>query len=148
MMKGIVCKVCGYVAINGHAPEKCPVCWAPKTAFEEKPEALHTDQDKAEKGETEKKHIPFIVVQKKCGLIPEGCTDVHVKIGEIIHPMQAQHYITKIDFYLNNEYLSRVYLTPDNLQPAAGLHLKAQSGTISVIEHCNIHGSWIKQKDL
>ena len=35
-MKGYVCKICGFISINGSAPDKCPVCGAPKTAFEEK----------------------------------------------------------------------------------------------------------------
>ena len=32
-MKGIVCKVCGFIAINGATPEKCPVCKANARAF-------------------------------------------------------------------------------------------------------------------
>lgn len=147
-MKGFVCKVCGYVSINGSAPEKCPVCWAPKSSFVEKEDALKTDQVKVEKGESEKKHIPAITVVKKCGLIPEGCVDVHVRIGEILHPMQKEHYITKIDFYLDNEYISRIYLSPEVMNPAAGLHLKVQKGKLSVIEHCNLHGDWIKDINL
>lgn len=147
-MKGIVCKKCGYVALNGTAPEKCPVCYAPKEAFEEKEDALKTDQVKTEKGESEKKHIPAITIVKKCGLIPEGCIDVHVRVGEILHPMLKEHFITYIDFYLNKEFISRVQLSPEVLNPAAALHIKAQQGTLSVIERCNVHGAWIKEAAL
>ena len=147
-MKGFVCGVCGYISINGSAPDNCPVCHAPKTSFEEKEDALNTPQDANNLSEAEKKHLPVITLVKKCGLIPEGCQDVHVKVGEIVHPMQKEHFITFIDFYIDNEFISRVVLTPDKLNPAAALHLKVQSGKLSSIELCNLHGAWIKEIDL
>ncbi|MFH1868462.1 MAG: desulfoferrodoxin family protein [Candidatus Omnitrophota bacterium] len=147
-MKGIVCKVCGYIAINGIAPDVCPVCHAPKTAFEEKEGAIKTAADSANLTEAEKKHIPAITVVKKCGLIPEGCQDVHVKVGDIQHPMLAEHYILHIDFYLDKEFMARVILTPGKLNPAAALHLKAESGKLTAIEFCTIHGAWINETDL
>ena len=144
MIQGIVCKVCGYIAINGRAPDKCPVCGAPKTSFEKK-EVIKTAQDEAKLSE---KHTPVITVVKQCGLIPEGCQDVHVNVGEVLHPMLPEHYITTLDFYIDNEFLARVHLTPEKLNPAAALHLKVKSGKLSVIEHCNLHGAWIKEEDL
>ena len=78
-MKGYVCKICGFISINGSAPDKCPVCGAPKTAFEEKENAIKTAQDQNNLTELEKKHVPVITLVKKCGLIPEGWQDVHVK---------------------------------------------------------------------
>ncbi len=147
-MEGFVCKICKFISINGSAPEKCPVCGAPKSAFEEKQDAINTPQDTNTPADLEKKHIPVISLVKQCGLIPEGCRDAHVKIGEIQHPMQPDHSIGHIDFYIDKEYISRVMLTPDKLNPAAGLHLKAQSGRLSVIPLCNLHGAWIKEADL
>jgi len=144
-MKGIVCKVCGFISINGSAPEKCPVCGAPKASFEEKEDAIKTAQDEQKLSE---KHTPVITVVKKCGLIPEGCQDVHVKIGEVQHPMLPEHYIVHIDSYIDKEFISRVILTPDKLNPAAALHLKASSGKLTAIELCNLHGAWIKEVDL
>ena len=147
-MKGFVCKVCGFVSINGQAPGKCPVCGAPRISFEEKEEAIKTPEDVNNLSETEKKHIPVITIVKACGLIPEGCQDVHAKIGQIQHPMQAEHYIQHIDFYLDNEFIARVHLTPDKLNPAAALHLKAESGKLAVIEFCTVHGAWIGEANL
>ncbi len=146
--KGFVCKVCGFISINGSSPERCPVCRAPKTSFEEKEDAINTAKDVNNLAETEKKHIPVIEVVKKCGLIPEGCQDVHVKIGRIQHPMQTEHYIVHIDFYIDNEFISRVILTPDKLNPAAALHLKAKAGKLAAVELCNLHGAWIKEASL
>ena len=34
-MKKFVCQVCGYVFEGEEAPEKCPVCKAPKEKFNE-----------------------------------------------------------------------------------------------------------------
>lgn len=147
-MKGIVCKVCWYIAINGNAPDKCPVCGAPKTSFEEKQEAIKTAQDSANMTEAEKKHTPAITVVRTCGLIPDNCIDVHVKIGEIQHPMQDDHYILHIDFYIDSEFVSRVVLTPQNLNPAAALHLKTKSGKLTAIELCSVHGAWINGENL
>jgi len=147
-MKGYVCKVCGYISINGKAPDNCPVCHAPKTSFEEKQDAIKTAQDPKNKTELEKKHIPLITVVKKCGLIPDGCTDVHVKVGEINHPMTPEHLIQNIDLYCDNEFISRVILTADKLNAAAALHLKAKTGKITVIERCNLHGAWISETNL
>ena len=147
-MKGYVCKICKYIAINGAAPDKCPVCGAPKTAFEEKDDAIKTPVDAGNLTDLEKKHIPVITVVKKCGLIPEGCEDAHIKMGEIQHPMLPEHWINHIDVYIDKEFVSRIMLTPDKLNPAAALHLKAQGGKLSAIALCNLHGAWIQEADL
>jgi superoxide reductase len=146
-MKGLVCRVCGFIAIDGTAPEKCPVCHAPQTAFAEKDEAIKTPGGTVQ-GEPEKKHIPYVSVTKKCGLVPEGCTDVNVKIGEITHPMMPGHHIAWIDFYIDRKFVSRITFTPGQVNPAAGLHLKVDSGKFAAIETCNLHGSWMKEVDL
>jgi len=147
-MKGFVCSVCGFISINGSAPDVCPVCGSPKKVFQEKDDAIKTPSDPKNLSELEKKHIPQIIVVKKCGLIPQGCQDVHVKIGEIQHPMTPEHSIKHIDFYIDNEFISRVILTPEKLNPAAALHLKAQSGKLTVVEFCNLHGYWINETQL
>lgn len=141
-MKGFVCKTCGYISINGSAPEKCPVCQSPKSAFEEK-DVIKTAKDE---GATEK-HVPVIKVVKQCGLMGEGCTDVHAKIGEVPHPMEPEHFIVWVDFYVDKEWVSRTHLSPQ-LNPAAGVHLKANSGKLTAIELCNVHGHWINEVDL
>ncbi|MGB2705514.1 MAG: desulfoferrodoxin family protein [Candidatus Omnitrophota bacterium] len=146
-MKGHVCKVCKYISITGSAPEKCPVCGSPKTAFEEK-DAIKTPKDASNLTELEKKHIPVIKVVKVCGLIPEGCQDAHVRVGEIQHPMQPEHSIQHIDFYIDKGFIARVHLTPEKLNPAAALHLKTGGGKLAAIALCNLHGAWINEAEL
>ncbi|MDP8253242.1 MAG: desulfoferrodoxin family protein [Candidatus Kaelpia aquatica] len=141
-MKGIVCKVCGYVAINGVVPQQCPVCGA--KSFEEKNDALKTAVDKVEVGESEKKHIPAIAVIKKC----ESCWDVYVEIGEIQHPMTSEHSIQHVDFYIDQEFISRVMFTPDKLNPVVTLNLKSGVGKIAAVDLCNLHGAWFNEIDL
>lgn len=147
-MNGFVCSVCGFISINGSAPERCPSCRSPKTAFSEKENAINIPKDTSNLTELEKKHVPVIVVVKKCGLIPDGCQDAHVKVGEIKHPTLPDHYIGHIDFYIDREFISRVILTPEKLNPAAALHLSASSGRLAAVSYCNLHGAWIKDTDL
>ena len=141
-MKGLICGTCGYVAIDGAAPDKCPVCQSPKDVFSEK-DAINTSKDEGP-GE---KHVPVIKVVKQCELVGEGCTDVHVKIGEVLHPMTAEHSIQWVDFYVDKKFVERVHLTPD-CNPAASAHIKASSGKLTAIEFCNLHGHWINEKDI
>lgn len=142
-MKGLVCTTCGYIALDGNK-DICPVCYA--KVFEEKEDAYKTPDFKAEKGESEKKHIPFITVVEQCGLIPgAGCTDIHVKIGEITHPMLPEHFITGIVFYHENKYMGKMMLTA-GINPAAVIHLKeGTKGKIQIIENCNMHGNWYNE---
>ncbi|MFH1062217.1 MAG: desulfoferrodoxin family protein [Candidatus Omnitrophota bacterium] len=147
-MKGMVCKVCGFISIDGAAPEKCPVCGALASAFVVKEDAIKTPANVNNLTDLEKKHIPLITVVKTCGLIAEGCQDVHVKMGAIQHPMLAEHYIVHIDFYINKKFISRVALTPESCNPAAALHLKIREGTLSVVSYCNLHGAWIQEAAL
>jgi desulfoferrodoxin (superoxide reductase-like protein) len=144
-MKIFECKVCGHLEFN-EAPEKCLVCKSPKSSFVENAAALKNPANPAALTDPEKKHLPQIVVVKECGLIPGvGCTDVHARVGAIEHVMQAAHFIVSLDFYLNHKFISRVWLSPEVCHPAAALHLNAQSGTVQVIENCNLHGNWMAE---
>jgi len=133
-MKGIVCGTCGYVALNGEAPDNCPVCMSPKDKFTEDEKAINEPKDADNLEELEKKHIPVVEVN--------GNT-VNVKIGEIQHPMEDDHSILFVDFYVDKDFVARVHLTP-KLNPAVSIELK-QTGKISVVELCNKHGKWIKE---
>jgi len=144
-MKGFACKVCGYISINGSAPGRCPVCGAPKTSFVEKEDAVKTAKDEVKLSE---KHTPVIIVERKCGLLDDGCVDVHAKVGSVEHPMLPEHHIIHLDFYIDNEFISRIHLTHEKLHPAGALHLKVASGKLSVIELCNLHGAWINEENL
>lgn len=176
-MEIFVCKVCGFVSF-GSAPDKCPVCGAPKQAFQSTPDAIKKPADLKNLTDGDKKHIPVIKINKTCGLVGPGCTDVNIKVGEVIHVMEAKHYIMYIDVYLDNNFIHsplenpalksgdesgfsirssettdfspwsficRCHFTPEKLNPVLGLHLKADSGKLLVLENCNVHGRWIAE---
>jgi superoxide reductase len=136
-MKVYICQVCGHIEF-GSAPEKCPVCWAAK--FSQNDSVFEESMEKSREGAV--KHIPKVSIVDKCGLIPEeSCTDIIVRIGETLHPMKEEHFIQWIDCYLDDKYVSRLYLTPD-MNPAVIFHLKSSGSKITIVENCNIHGYW------
>ena len=140
MKKALVCSVCGYIHLKNVAPEKCPVCQATSKAFNLKENALKTNEDIVTTGESHKKHLPVISVNN----IAENIQEIKVKVGELVHPMIPEHYITNIMFYADNEYVGGIALTA-NLKPEGSISLNAKGKKISVIEHCNIHGDWISE---
>ena len=77
----------------------------------------------------QEKHLP--VVEK----IENG---FRVKIGEVPHPMEEDHYIAWIEI-LADQKIYRKYLKPGSA-PEAEFEIKADS--VIVREYCNLHGLW------
>lgn len=146
-MNTFICKICGYLAFN-ETPQRCPVCGAPKEKFELDNQAIKRVADPSNLSEAEKKHIPAIEVKKDNPLVCGECVDVAIKVGEIMHVMEESHYITYIDLYLDYNFLARFHLTPDKLNPAIMVSLKANSGRLIALENCNIHGRWSSEINL
>ena len=137
-MRYFVCVECDHVAFD-EAPEKCPVCGS--TAFEETDGAI---KDASLEGK--EKHVPVITVTDACGLAPDSCRDVHVKVGSVTHPMADDHYIKWIDIYVDKVYAARYRMKPQSMQPILGLHLKKEvHGILTVVENCNKHGRWMAE---
>lgn len=140
MEQMFVCQVCGMVSF-GSVPAVCPVCFAPKEKFKEDAQAIHPAEQ-----EGKEKHVPVLTAAMACGLIPNECKDVHVKVGSVVHPMKPEHWIQWIDVYVNNVWQARYQMRPESLEPAVGLHLKSdQKGTLRVVEKCNVHGRWMAE---
>ncbi|MBN2444999.1 MAG: hypothetical protein JXJ04_26830 [Spirochaetales bacterium] len=138
-----LCKVCGHIEFNA-APEKCPVCGAPKSSF-----ALNAEAVMPAEKEGKEKHVPVIITTNACGLIPDECKDAHIKVGSTPHPMQEDHWIQWIDIYINKKFSARYMMFPQSLQATIGIHIKSnQTGTLQAIEHCNKHGSWMAEASL
>lgn len=150
MKKALVCSVCGYVHLKETAPEKCPVCGAPAKVFALKDEALKTENDIVTVGESHKKHLPvlFTKLMQCCNDSVSAsnsdgqCSEIKAKVGETVHPMTPEHYITRIVFYTDNEYAGHVSLTPQ-LKPLGSVSLSLGGKKISAVAQCNIHGNWI-----
>ncbi|MCX6113073.1 MAG: desulfoferrodoxin family protein [Proteobacteria bacterium] len=139
-MKIFICEICGHIAFN-NIPDKCPVCGAEKDKFKQNDTVFKESREKSP--EAEVKHIPEIIINKMCAVIPGGdCVDVIATIGKVIHPMEEKHYIRFIDGYQDDKFIGRFELTPLNLYPSTCFHLKKGIGKITIVENCNIHGYW------
>ncbi len=137
-MKVFICAVCGHIEFD-KAPAKCPVCSSIK--FNQNDNVFKESEEKSK--EASAKHIPSIVIKTECKMVPNvGCIDVLVSIGKVLHPMEQVHHITFIDCYIDNRYISRIYLTPD-VNPAVCFHLKSKGNKVTIVENCNIHGFWM-----
>lgn len=93
---------------------------------------VQTATDPSDLTELEKKHIPVLET--------EG-SEVTVKIGQIAHPMEDEHYIEWIELYQNNHLLSRKNLRAGR-KPEATFHLRGEEGSLYAIAMCNVHGAW------
>lgn len=145
-MKIYICKTCGHISFN-EAPDSCPVCGAPKESFVRNDNIFKDSKEKSP--EADIKHIPTILVVKKCGLIPEEtCTDVNVRVGKVLHPMTEGHLITFVDCYIDLVYAGRAMFSANSINPAAAFHLKTTSGKVTIVENCNLHGYWMAEEKL
>ncbi len=77
------------------------------------------------------KHVPHCEIKDD---------KVKVSIGEIIHPMEDNHYIMFIAL-VNNNKITRVNLKP-NEEPVVIFDYKKGS---TIYEYCSIHGLWKKE---
>jgi superoxide reductase len=133
-----LCSICGYVSF-GSAPEQCPVCMSPKEKFEQKDNLFKESKEKSPEGAV--KHQPVITVNKDCKVVGGACVDITIKVGEAAHPMEEKHFITFIDCYVDEKWVSRIMLTP-NVFAAGTVHLKASGSKFKAVERCNVHGWW------
>ena len=120
-MKLYVCPVCGNVVekiVDKGVPVVC--CGKPMVELT----ANTTD------GALEK-HVPVLSIDGD---------KLHVKVGEVSHPMTDEHLITTIIAVFNSQVL-RVDLTSAD-QPEAVFAIGDYKGTIGVYEYCNLHGLW------
>lgn len=79
------------------------------------------------------KHVPVVDI--------EG-NKVKVTVGDVIHPMLSEHYITWIAIETNKGSQIK-YLTP-NEEPVAEFVLADGETLVATYEYCNLHGLWVK----
>jgi superoxide reductase len=75
------------------------------------------------------KHVP--VVEKTDG-------GVKVKVGEVAHPMLAEHWIEWVEILVGGKAY-RQFLNPGE-QPEAVFNVEAEG--VVAREYCNLHGLW------
>lgn len=138
-MQVFICSVCGHLEFN-QKPSQCPVCGSPADKFNRNDRVFEESAEKSK--EAAVKHIPMVVVNKECKLIPDkSCVDVVVRIGATLHPMDPAHFIKFIDCYIDSVWVSQIILSP-GVYPAGVFHLKSTGANLAIVENCTIHGYW------
>lgn len=118
-MKFFKCKHCGkIIAIVNDKPVPTICCGEPMS------ELIANTEDGAHE-----KHIPVFEVEGNV---------VHVKVGEVTHPMLEGHFIEWIALETNLGNQRKV-LRPGE-EPKADFALLPEEKVIRVVEHCNLHG--------
>ncbi len=103
-----------------------------------KPEDVEVDSPLA------KKYVPVITLPDvlKAGEFYE----VKIKVGEIEHPNENEHFIQWIEFYIGNVYLGRFDFAPVMTKPEVTIPLQlghhGLDSTLRAISRCNLHGLW------
>jgi superoxide reductase len=75
------------------------------------------------------KHVP--VIEKVDG-------GVKVKVGDVPHPMEEEHYIEWIEIIVDGK-ADRQFLNPGEAPEAV---FKIESENVTAREYCNLHGLW------
>ncbi len=113
------CEVCGNIIEILHAGGGQLVCCGQDMTLLE---AKTTD-------EGQEKHVPVIEKQDN---------KVVVKIGEIPHPMEENHYIEWIEIIADGKVYRKNLKPGDN--PVAEFEITADK--IEAREYCSVHGLW------
>lgn len=79
------------------------------------------------------KHVPVVTIEGQ---------KVTVKVGSVLHPMTADHYIQVIYLQTSNG-IQYKKLTPSD-SPEAVFYIGDEK-PVAVYEYCNLHGLWKKE---
>ena len=124
MLKFYLCEICKNI-ITKIVDSKVPVVCCGKPMKELVPGAVD--------GALEK-HVPAVTVDGKV---------IKVQIGEVIHPMVAEHYIQFIALETKNGFQIKQLKAGD--EPKAEFVLADGDEAVAVYEYCNLHGLWVKE---
>jgi len=113
------CNICGNIVEVLHTGKGGLVCCGqPMELMQEK--ATDTGMEK---------HVP---------VIEETGSGINVKVGEVPHPMEEQHYIEWVEIIADGKSC-RIFLKPGE-KPEALFDVKPQK--VSAREYCSVHGLW------
>ena len=122
--KFLLCRRCGNLIEMINDSGVTPICCG-------------TDMDVLTANTTEaatEKHIPVIEINDNIA---------KVTVGEVLHPMEEEHYIEWI-YLETNKGIKRKNLHPKE-EPTAYFALLEDETVISAYAYCNLHGLWIKE---
>ncbi len=90
----------------------------------------------------ERTHVPLVEIpyQPMRGNVFE----LIVKIGDVSHEMEDEHFIQWIELYNGNTLIDKIDLGPQ-VEPKCIFNLSSAENTcFRIIASCNLHGSWEK----
>lgn len=114
------CDVCGNVVEVLHTGQGTLVCCGQPMQLKE--------EKKQEEGN--EKHLPVVTSTD------EG---VEIKVGEVEHPMEDQHYIEWVEV-ITKEGAHRGFLNPAD-EPKSQFNI-SKDDVVAVRCYCNVHGLW------
>lgn len=120
----LICKACGNLIEMINDSGVTPIC-------------CNKDMEEIVANTTEaatEKHIPIIEINDNIATIT---------VGEILHPMTEEHYISWI-YLETNQGIKKVDLKPND-EPKAKFSLLSDEKVISAYAYCNLHSLWKKE---
>ncbi len=79
-------------------------------------------------------------VEKHKPVVSINGNNVKVVVGEVLHPMTEEHYISLIILETNNGFYVK-NLMPNN-KPQAEFVLSEGESYVKAYSYCNLHGMW------
>ncbi len=123
------CNICGNIIEVLHTGAGELVCC-------EKPMTLQIEKTR---NEGQEKHLP--IMEKLPENICRGGDGYKIKVGEIAHPMEEDHYIEWIEIKTNDGKIGKRYLQPGD---STEVEFYTKKEIIEVRVYCNVHELWKK----
>lgn len=116
------CEICGNVAIK-IIDSGVPMLCCGKVMSEIVPNSVDASSEK---------HKPVVSTSEN---------QIKVVVGEVLHPMTSEHYISHIALETEKGIYIKNLLPTD--QPTASFLLEEGESAISAYSVCNLHGVWM-----
>jgi len=94
---------------------------------------IQVAQDPRNLTDLEQKHVPQILLADNF---------VRIKIGQISHPMEEEHYIVWVEFYADNELAGQRDFQPGDFPEAQFNKPDSGASKLKAVINCNLHGRW------
>ncbi|NOZ67699.1 MAG: superoxide reductase [Deferribacteres bacterium] len=113
---------------------------------------INRPKDASNLSDMEKKHIPVIHAPEE--VRPGEPFRVTISVGEMPHVMDEAHHIQWLEVSFGENFYARIDLTPVFTRPEVTVTLVRQgkgtheTGTLRVVERCNLHGLWEAARDI
>ena len=100
----------------------------------EKMELLHANSTDA----ATEKHIPFVNIEDNT---------LFISVGEVLHPMTDEHYISRIYVLDDLGNMQKISLNSSDT-PEVSVRFNENAKKLKIYSYCNLHGLWKKEIDL